>query len=118
MPLAQLDQLPQQELRTSTHWSKVGTFRGPLLSNVVNLIKPTNPKFLNVDTWDNFKVRIPFEDLAGYKVLMATHLNGKRLKLDDLGPLFIVYPYDQRKELHRPSGLMKFAWQVCRIDIE
>ena len=72
---------------------------------------------LTVYTWDHFKVDIPFSDLAKYGVILATSLDDKRLKLDDWGPMFVMYPYDDYKELRRPAGLNKMAWQVCRIDI-
>jgi hypothetical protein len=114
---AQLEALPQQAITTSTHWSKKGTYRGPYLADVVSLSGLDQPKKLAIYTWDNFKVEIPYSDLAQYGVILATSFDGKRLKLDDFGPMFVVYPYDQFREMRRPAGLNKMAWQVCRIDV-
>jgi hypothetical protein len=114
---AELSALPQKIITTSTHWAKKGSYRGPLLSDVIALAKVPAPKKLTVYTWDNFNVDIPISDLAKYGVILATSLNNERLKLDDWGPTFIMYPYDDNKELHRPAGLRKMAWQVCRLAI-
>lgn len=113
----QLAALPQHELTTSTYWNKKGTYRGPYLRDVVALTKRTRVRTLSIFTWDNFKVDIPYSDLSKYGVILATSFNGKRLRLDDWGPLFIMYPYDQYREIRRPAGLNKMAWQVCRIDV-
>lgn len=113
----QLAALPQRVIHTSTIWARKGTYRGPYLSDVISLVDDRHVQKLTVYTWDNFKAVIPFTDLAKYGVILATSLNGKRLQKDDWGPMFIVYPYDDHKELRRPAGLSKMAWQVCRIEI-
>ena len=112
---AQLSALPQRVIVTSTNWAKKGSYKGPYLNDVVGLAGRGSVQKLTVYTWDHFKVDIPFSDLAKYGVILATSLDDKRLKLDDWGPMFVMYPYDDYKELRRPAGLNKMAWQVCRI---
>lgn len=111
--------LAKNKIITSTHWSKSGTYSGPLLSDVIHLAGLfENPKKLTIYTWDNFKSSLPYADMKRYGVILATSFEGKKLKLSDWGPLYIVYPYDEYMELQTPAGLMKIVWQVCRIDIE
>lgn len=115
-----IESLPQKSIETSTHWEKKGVYTGPLLSEVIALAGKTKelPKQLEVYTWDNYKTKILYGDLVKYGAILSTKFNGKNLKLEDFGPLYIMFPYDSHKDLRRPAGLMKFAWQVCRIDLE
>lgn len=115
-----IESMPQKEIETSTHWASKGVYKGPLLADVINLVVGSKdaPKRLSVYTWDNFKSQIPYSDLKKYGAILSTQFNKQPLKLEDWGPLYIMYPYDRYKDLQRPAGLMKFAWQVCRIDVE
>lgn len=114
-----IHQLAQAKRVTSTHWSRSGTYAGPLLADVIALAAfTTKPKKLKIYTWDNFRSSLPYDDLSKYGVILATSFNGKRLTLADWGPSYIVYPYDDFSELKSPAGLMKMVWQVCSIEIE
>ncbi len=114
-----LYRLAKNNIVTSTHWSNSGQYSGPLLSDVIKITGLSEaPKKLTVYTWDNFRASLPYSDMNRYGVILATSMDGKRLKLSDWGPLYIVYPYDEYMELKTPAGLMKMVWQVCRIDIE
>ncbi len=111
--------LAKNNIVTSTHWSKSGRYSGPLLSDVIKIAAlPEKPKKLTVYTWDNYRASLPYSDMKKYGVILATSLDGKRLKLSDWGPLYIIYPYDEYMELKTPAGLMKMIWQVCRIELE
>ena len=115
----QVHRLAQTKMVTSTYWAKSGTYAGPLLADVIELAGiQGKPKQLKVYTWDNFRSSLPYKDLEDYGVILATSLNGKKLEISDWGPLYIVYPYDEFAQLKTPAGLMKMAWQVCKIVIE
>ena len=89
---AKLKSLPQAEIQTSTHWAKRGTYKGPLLADVIQLVAPGVVTTLNVSTWDNFQAQIPYSDLAKYNVILAMEFDGKPLRLDDWGPLLELAP--------------------------
>jgi hypothetical protein len=46
-------------------------------------------------------------------VIVAYSMNGKRLKVSDFGPLFLIYPRDAfPTELSGAAADSKFVWQI------
>lgn len=113
----QIAALPQHAITTSTSLTRKGTYRGPYASDVIALTRFAESHDIVVYTWDGGRIKIAVSDLDRYGVILAISLNDVKLRLDDLGPLSLVYPYDQHEELHSPKPWNKMAWQVCRIDI-
>ena len=48
---------------------------------------------------NDYAVTIPIDELRRYPVLLALKMNGQYLKIMDKGPIWIVYPRDQYREL-------------------
>ncbi|MCC7005099.1 MAG: molybdopterin-dependent oxidoreductase [Ottowia sp.] len=112
---AQLLAEPIHTITTSTSWTPIASFAGP---RVTDLIKKVGVKGEIVDfhALDGYFYSIPLSELKKYHVILAYKMNGKRLKIRDYGPLFVVYPRDQyRKELNVPTTEGKFVWQVFRM---
>ena len=45
---------------------------------------------------NDYKVDIPFDDVRTIDVVMARLLDGRPMPVRDKGPLFIIYPFDDR----------------------
>ncbi|MEP6721274.1 MAG: oxidoreductase [Variovorax sp.] len=114
---AQILALPVSVIVTATDWTPVSRFEGPLLSEVLKL-KASPAQTLRVYALNDYAITIPVSDLEKYAPILAHTRNGVRMKRGDFGPLFIVYPRDQRPELRAPSMAARMAWQACRIDVE
>ena len=117
MTEAQILALPVSVIVTATDWTPVSRFEGPLLREVLKL-KAGRAQTLRVYALNDYAITIPVSDLDKYAPILAHTRNGVRMKRSDFGPLFIVYPRDQRPELRAPSMAARMAWQVCRIDVE
>jgi hypothetical protein len=108
----QLLALPAHSITTSTSWTPRATFTGPLLADILKLVG-TRGSQIEVHTLDDYVETIPVSDCARYGVIVAYSMNGKRLKVSDFGPLFLIYPRDAfPTELSGADADSKFVWQI------
>ncbi len=115
---AQLLKLPSHAISTSTTWTPRSTFTGPLLSDVLKTVGAYGTQ-IEIHTIDDYTVDVPASDADKYGVVLAYAMNGKRLKVSDFGPLFLIYPRDQYPlELDGAVGDAKFAWQIKSMTIK
>jgi hypothetical protein len=114
---AQLLNLPVHEISTSTTWTPRATFQGPLLSDVLKTVGAYGTH-IEIHTLDDYTCVVPVSDADRYRVVLAYSMNGKRLKVSDFGPLFLIYPRDADPlELRGAAGDAKFAWQIVSMTI-
>ncbi len=115
---AQVMALPSVAITTGTDWTPQSRFEGPLLSAVLALAG-AHGNSIRLFAIDDYSITIPWSDMETYGIILAHSQNGKRLAKDKFGPLFLIYPRDQfASTLDTPTGLAKFIWQVCRIDVK
>jgi hypothetical protein len=114
---AQLMALPTSTITTSTEWTPVSRFEGPLLSDVLKLAA-VQGRVLRVFALDDYAISIPWSDLPQYGVILAHTRDGERMTRRRFGPLFVIYPRDKFAALQTPTMGARFIWQVCRIDVE
>ena len=115
---AMLEAIGFSDLQTSTAWTAgTPTFRGVPMQA---LLEHLGAKGENVTAvaLNDYKVEIPFSDIFDYPVLLASSMDGERLKVRDKGPLWIVYPQDDFADLRNKVTQSKWAWQVKELMIE
>ncbi|HMR29314.1 MAG TPA: molybdopterin-dependent oxidoreductase [Geminicoccaceae bacterium] len=66
---------------------------------------------------NDYSAEIPLSDFADWDVLLVTHMDGRRLRLRDKGPLWIVYPWSQHPELDNRVTRQKSVWQLYRFSV-
>ncbi|SIO32649.1 MULTISPECIES: molybdopterin-dependent oxidoreductase [Paraburkholderia] len=109
---AQLLALPVHSITTSTTWTPRTTFTGPSLADILKLVGAHGSQ-IEVHTLDDYTETIPLSDSDRYGVIVAYSMNGKRLKVSDFGPLFLIYPRDAfPTELSGSAADSKFVWQI------
>ena len=114
---AMLAAMAQRTLNTQTPWHEgVKAFTGPLLRDVLGAVGAKG-KTIRAIALNDYKVDIPFEDAGAIDVVMARLLDGKPMPVRDKGPLFIIYPFDDRPELRTPQYFSRCAWQLRTIEI-
>jgi hypothetical protein len=75
-------------------------------------------KYIEFITYDEYKVTIPIEELDKYKVILAIYMNGKKLEIENYGPLWVIYPVSSHKELQTTRNDAKLAWQVKSLIVK
>ena len=81
-------------ITTSTPWTPISVFVGPLLVDVMRVAGVTSGT-LTFKTLDDYSAPIPWEDLVRYGVILAHSQDGQRLDNRRWGPLWTIYPRDQ-----------------------
>ena len=66
---------------------------------------------------DGYEATFKGVDVEKYPVILAYKKNGEFLSLRDLGPLWIMFPFDQYKELDVQPIYEIAVWQLSRIEI-
>ncbi|SIT47874.1 conserved exported hypothetical protein [Paraburkholderia ribeironis] len=115
---AQLLALPVHSITTSTTWTPRSTFTGPLLADILKAVGAYGTE-VEFHTLDDYTYSVPVSDCDRYGVVVAYSMNGRRLKISDFGPLFLIYPRDAYPdELTGASGDSKFVWQIKALIIK
>ena len=110
--LPMLEALGRTTLVTSTAWTEGrAEFEGVLLSALVERVGATGKTAVAI-ALNDYKVEIPVEDFSSYPVILAYRMNGKRLRIRDKGPLWIIYPQDDYPALKTKQTQAKWVWQV------
>ena len=120
LELEQLDAMVQSELQTSTtlqpqigHWQ--GVLGRDLLAHLgveEGLVRP-----MTMRSWDDYRIDMTTEDFYLWDVLIATRLNGQPLEAEDLGPLRVIYPRDQHRELQDSRFDHRWVWLLRSIEV-
>jgi hypothetical protein len=115
--LPMLERLPQRDLFTQTPWHQGRRkFTGPLLRDLLNAVDARG-SMIRAIALNDYKVDIPFEDAVQIDVVMARLLDDRPMPVRDKGPLFIIYPFDDRPELRNQRYYARCAWQLRTLEI-
>jgi hypothetical protein len=115
---AQLLALPVHSITTATTWTPRSTFTGPLLADILKTVGASGSA-VEIHTLDDYTYTIPVSDGDRYGVVVAYSMNGRRLKISDFGPLFLIYPRDTfPDELMGATGDSKFVWQIKALIVQ
>jgi hypothetical protein len=115
---AMIEKLPQQNFTTMTPWDKKPIqFTGPLLRDVLAAAKASGTT-IKAAALNDYMTSIPLDDAKKFDVIVAHKMNGEEIPVKTKGPLFIVYPFDSKKELQSTVYYERSAWQLKSLTIE
>lgn len=110
--------LPQHSFVTQTPWYKKPVkFTGPLLRDVLAAVK-VKGRVIHAVALDDYQASIPFSDATQFDVILAHTMDGEALTPKNKGPLFVVYPYDSKPELHAVRFYERSVWQLKALRLE
>jgi len=108
---------PRTIIKTSTPWHTATTFSGISGKDFIRVTGATGQTVV-VRAINDYQTKIPISDLTDLGALFVTRMNGKRLSLRQKGPLFVIYPFDQKPELKSELYYGRSIWQVNKITVE
>lgn len=115
--MAMLEALPQHSFATRTPWyTQPRRFTGPWLREVL-AAAGAEGNMLRLWALNDYRVDMPFDDARRHDVLLARLLDGRPMAVRDKGPLFVIYPFDDRPELRSAVYYSRSAWQLRTIDV-
>ena len=110
--------LPRHKTTTRTPWyNGPRTFEGPLLRDVLAAVGARG-KTLRVEALNDYAALIPVSDATETDVVLADRIDGKPIPVRERGPLFIIYPFDERPALNSEEYYQRSVWQVRSIEVQ
>lgn len=116
--MAMLAALPQVSFQARTPWyAGPRRFTGPLLRDVLAAAGAQGER-LRLRALNDYRVDLPWEDAERHGPIVARLLDGAPMAVRDKGPLFLIYPFDDRPELRSAVYFSRSAWQLWKIEVE
>jgi len=120
---AALHRLPSVTIRPTLEYdAKVHALQGPLLDTVLLAAGVSAAStMLGLRAVDGYNVAVSLADARSYRMIVATHIDGRPLALGGLGPQWAVYDADKLaafkdKPLKERFGLC--PWGLYHIDVK
>jgi len=120
LSLEDLDSLDQYSFQSTTQWTEgMIEFSGPALANVLAKLEvPYADRPVRLVAANRYSVVLPAEVVATDTPILATRRNGCTFGVRDLGPLWVVFPYDA-DQIYRTEQIYSASiWQLVEIQIE
>ncbi|SEG85833.1 hypothetical protein [Marinobacterium lutimaris] len=115
---AMLEALQQRTTETATPWHEgVVSFEGPLGSALLDAVGASG-ETMQVTAINDYSAEVPVSDFYDHEVILALKADGKYMRVRDKGPLFIIYPFDEKPELSSEIIHNRSVWQIKAIDIK
>lgn len=114
---AMLESLPSVEFDTNTPWADgVQNFVGVRISDLFDFIG-ASPESYIAEGLDDYKFTITDIDVERYPVIIAYLHNGSPMSVRKLGPLRIMFPFDDFPELLTPKNQSSAVWQLIKMEL-
>ena len=116
--LSQLLQLPQHEILANIPWTnETHSYSGPYLEDVLALADTTG-KWLTLYALDRYQISFSFDRIRQYKPILALTVDRKKLTVRTKGPIWLILPVDDYRELDAAIYHDYMVWQLIKITVE
>ncbi|WP_043540224.1 hypothetical protein [Salinarimonas rosea] len=115
--LAALDALDPIAIETTTPWTEgVGRFEGARLGALAAL-EPDAGEIAEarLTALNDYTIEVPAQDWSTWDPVLATRLDGTRMRVRDRGPIWLVYPLDADPALRTQRYHARMIWQVREV---
>jgi len=107
-----------KKLRTSNQYEPgVHDYEGIMLKDLLSFLGASGMKLI-ATALDGYSIELPIHDAEKYPVILAMKKNGTAMGIRDKGPIWIIYPIDQFKELKDQKYSSRSIWQLNRLDVQ
>ncbi|MEO1249472.1 MAG: molybdopterin-dependent oxidoreductase [Pseudomonadota bacterium] len=112
-----LEKIGMTTVRTSTPWTDgVLEFEGVLLRDLLSHCGAIG-ETIHAIAWNDYVMDIPVDDAMDYAVLLALKADGTPFSARDKGPIWIIYPLDDHRELRGRLTERKMVWQLKELHV-
>ncbi|WP_288378316.1 molybdopterin-dependent oxidoreductase [uncultured Massilia sp.] len=124
LDFAMVAALPARTIEPTLEYDgKPHTLRGPLLADVLALAgaQPADTAKVVLRAVDGYAAAIPMAQARMWKMIVATHLDGRPMALGGLGPLWAVYDADRVPEMAARPIKERFGacpWALYHIEVQ
>ncbi|MFA8443998.1 oxidoreductase [Yoonia sp.] len=113
-----LDQLPQNEFRTSTIWTEgLRRFSGPTLQGLLDDVVAGSGEIM-ATAINDYVVDISRSLVKPTTPIIANRIDGMPFSVRKKGPLWIVFPYDSDPLFRSEPVYASSVWQLSKLTIQ
>lgn len=113
--MAMLDALPQYTVTTHTPWTQgKHTYRGFSAVDLLSYLE-SDGNLLQVTALNQYMTEIPIGDFIDKGAIFATRQDERLINVRSLGPIMVIYPFDQQEELRSEEIYGRSIWQISHI---
>ncbi|MEO9654194.1 molybdopterin-dependent oxidoreductase [Marinomonas sp.] len=110
--LAMLNTLPQVSVTTHNPWTDgEHTYTGFSVMDLLKQLKNSG-SHLKFTALNQYQAEIPLSDFTEHGAIMATHRDGLPMSIRNLGPIMVIYPFDQNSDLKIEQYYGRSIWQI------
>lgn len=119
LDLALLQSLPAAEFTTTTPWSgdDILTFKGVRIDALLEAVGVDPMAEFTANALDKYSAVFGGVDVVTYPVIIAYEENGSLISVRQLGPLRIMFPFDDHPELLNTGNHTMSVWQLLEMNI-
>ncbi|AVW91352.1 MULTISPECIES: oxidoreductase [Roseobacteraceae] len=111
-------QLEQQSFQTSSLWTEGSpSYSGPSLTSVLSMVGIHEQNSMTFVGANDYKVDISPALIDDTYPIIANRIDGMPFSLREKGPLWIMYPFDKRKEYQTEPVYGAAVWQLVEIRV-
>ena len=115
--MAMLQSLGVFTITTTTLWTDgEQTFAGVPLRAVLDRVGASGSE-IDAQALNDYRADIPISDLQKDGPILAYSQNGVPLSVRDMGPLWVIYPYDSSLSFQTELIYARSVWQLQRIAV-
>jgi hypothetical protein len=113
-----LESLGMSKIVTSNPWYKEPVlFEGVSLERLMQVVGASGSSVVAV-ALNDYTTEIPREDISRFGPILALKRDNEYMSVRDKGPLFIIYPFDEKPELKSQLYYGRSAWQVFKLVVK
>ena len=107
--------MPQEEFETKTQWTQGSArYSGPRLTDVLALAGLQGIA-VEAQATNDYGVKLTPDLIGPDYPIVALRIDDAPFSLRDLGPLWVIYPYDLSPDYRSEKIFSASMWQVVRI---
>lgn len=115
--IADLEALGLSTIETSGPWiDGTSVFEGVPLARLLEEVEATGD-MLSITALNDYVVDVPVSDAQQHQPILAMLRDGALMPVEDMGPLFLLYPYDSNPALQTDVYYSRSVWQVATIEV-
>ncbi|WP_434361401.1 hypothetical protein NF212_23680 [Parasalinivibrio latis] len=109
--------IPNSSITTHTPWTDTTVFEGFSLKDLLSELSLSNADIVAVGL-NGYTAVIPSYDIAKFDPIVAEKRNGKTMKVRDLGPYWIIYPFNKMEGTEATRAERRMVWQLKSLRIK
>ncbi len=115
LDMKMLESLPVETITTRTPWTKGDTEFTGVRMNVLMEYVGANDNDITLSALDEYSIDVTDPEYDAYPVILAYKVDGEYISVRELGPLWVMYPFDDYPDLDTSTNKARSVWQLTHI---